>query len=260
MDFYHDVTRPLQGDEILDKESMSVAAPLEVCVWTARPSLFANDLPRFRAVLSPAERDRADRFYFERDRLSFTVAHAVLRDILSRYAAVPPTELEFGVNTYGKPRLLNGGSLQFNLSHSGDVVLVGVTHDHPIGVDVELMRPLENLESLAKNYFAEPECSLIESRAKEDRPSAFFTCWARKESYIKAVGRGLSIPLASFDTSIPEGAAGRRLSRCTEAPAVESWWLTDLTVPPGYAGAITVGHDFERIEYHEWGLEEAQKL
>ena len=82
--------------------------------------------------------------------------------------------------------------------------------------------------------------------------ACLFHCWTRREAFIKALGRGLSIPLNSFDASIPLGTTGRALRATSESPGLTSWWLSDLVMPPGYVGALVIEGAMPRITYHEW--------
>jgi 4'-phosphopantetheinyl transferase len=138
------------------------------------------------------------------------------------------------------------------MSHSGDAVLVALTRGRHIGVDIEQMRPLHDFAAIAKRNFTPLECAMIHCRPPDAQYRAFFTCWSRKEAFIKAVGKGLSIPLNTFDSSIPSGESGRRLVAPEEAPDVESWWIADLNVPEDYAGAIAIEQGFDRLSYYTW--------
>ena len=234
---------------------MAMPAIGEVHIWTARRTPQGADFAAFQDVLSPSEKAAANRFVQERHRLSYVFSHGVLRNILSSYVERAPGEIRFEHNSFGKPRLADlepGNATQFNMSHSGDVVVVAVTTGRHIGVDVELMRPISEFASIARGHFTAQECAFIHSSPAGIQQTAFFTCWTRKEAVIKAVGKGLSIPLNTFDAYIALGQEGRSLRLPAEAPAVEAWWLTDLTVPPGYVGAVAVEQGIERLVYMAW--------
>ncbi|MDP3704903.1 MAG: 4'-phosphopantetheinyl transferase superfamily protein [Legionellaceae bacterium] len=151
------------------------------------------------ALLNQTELKRAQQYYFLRHQKRFTVARATLRLILSRYIQnTNPNDLEFTENQYGKPELSNANNLQFNLSHSGDLALLAVGKDYPLGIDLEFFsgRPYlgigNKMFSTAENYaFNQVNSSL--------RPLSFFHIWAQKEALIKACGLGLSYPTQQFD-------------------------------------------------------------
>src|SRR5262245_47356134 len=162
----------------------------EVHIWTARFEGQLN-VAAFERVLSPFERTAANRFYFERHRLNYRFAHTMLRNVLSFYTAQAPEVIRFEPNRFGKPFLLGDGpegQMHFNMSHSGDVVMIGVTRGRHIGVDVELLRSLNDFASIAKLNFTPAERAFIESFPQEFQQEAFFKCWTRKEALIKAVG------------------------------------------------------------------------
>jgi 4'-phosphopantetheinyl transferase len=228
----------------------------EVHIWFAWSRVGPEEIAPFDRVLSPSERAAADRFVFARHRLTYRFAHTALRNILSNYVASEPETLRFAQNSFGKPFLTDpdpkASEIQFNMSHSGEVVVVAVTRGRHIGVDIEMMRPLKDYSAIANLNFTSEERAWIECSPVELQQNAFFSCWARKEAVIKAVGKGLSMPLNTFDASILSGQKSRRLSRLADAPDVESWSLTDLTAPEGYAGAVAVEQSIERLMYSVW--------
>lgn len=151
------------------------------------------------ATLTPAERSRAGRFVFAPDRHAFVAARALARAVLAHHAAAAPGQIAFAVNEYGKPRLalpLLDRELGFNVSHTRELVACAVAWDRPLGVDVETIRdpPLD----LVDRYFAPPEIATLRALAPVDQREAFFALWTLKESFIKALGMGLSMPLDRF--------------------------------------------------------------
>ena len=122
------------------------------------------------------------------------------RRLLHSQFDLPENDLLFTTNGHGKPALAAYPDCHFNISHSGRVVACGVDVI-PIGLDVEEVRPV-NLQ-IARRFFTPDEQEFIFSQPKADQPAAFFSVWTKKESYIKWVGRGLGIPLTSFDVLAP---------------------------------------------------------
>lgn len=233
--------------------------PGEVHLWFAHVNLNPDVLEQLNATLSDRERARADRFVFEKHKVRYVFAQGVLRDVLSQATGIGAAEIEFTGNLYGKPFLktaAGAATLQFNLSHSADMVAVGLMEHRAIGVDVEYIRPVHDLESVALDNYTPGEFDTIYGVPAEEQKAMFFRYWTRKESYIKAVGKGLSIPLNTFDTRFEPGARGRKLGRTTDAPHIESWWIEDLTPPSGhaasYAAAVTVEEGLEIVRCFEW--------
>jgi 4'-phosphopantetheinyl transferase len=232
---------------------MPMPGPAEVHIWIAcQPP---NPDPELEKTLSEQERDSLHRKVFAKDRLAYEFAHGVLRDILSRYLDRPPGEIQLGLDRFGKPYVVEDGAPvppRFNLSHSGEVVLVGVTAERHIGVDVEEVRPLDGFTPIADSHFTPEERAFILRHAAEHRLRAFYRCWTRKEACVKAIGGGLSIPLNSFDTSLPIAHAGPSLPHGAMAGDVASWRLSDIEVPAGYQGAVAVEQGFDRLMRFEW--------
>lgn len=227
----------------------------EVHVWIANVNVPAPLAARLEDTLSHDERSQAGRFVFEHHRRRYSAAHGILRDILARYVAKEPREIVFSLNAFGKPFLPEGDEnrrLFFNMSHAGDLVVVALARDRLIGVDVEFIRPVPEIDAIAEYNFAPQERALIVNSSASDREPLFFTCWTRKEAYIKAVGKGLSLPLDSFDVSVPPGASGRSIEPTKDSPGVAGWWLSDLIVPPGYKGAVVVEDGFDRLSSRNW--------
>lgn len=239
--------------------SALVLAPSEVHVWLASLEQPLECVQQLRTTLSADEETRATRFYFERDRRHFIVARGILRALLACYLEAPATTLRFAYNEYGKPTLQypeQRPALCFNLSHSHELALYAFAYARVIGVDIEYMRPLaigEYLE-LAQHFFSPDECATLGALPESARQQAFFNCWTRKESYIKARGSGLSIPLDSFDVSLAPGEPAALLASRDAPHTVTDWSLRALTVPPDYAAALMAeGHDW-RVHYYHWDL------
>jgi 4'-phosphopantetheinyl transferase len=174
--------------------------------------------------------------------------------VLSRYLDCPPSDIRFAENPFGKPFLdeANGGRVpEFNLSHAGELVLVGVCESRRVGIDVEEIRPMDDLSSIAESHYTPQECAFIFGQVSEAQTRAFFRCWTRKEAYVKALGKGLSIRLNSFETNMqPElGRSSRNLPRSADGA---NWQLADLDVPEGYMAAVAVEMGMDRLVYFEW--------
>jgi 4'-phosphopantetheinyl transferase len=185
-------------------------------------------------LLDATERRRAARFLAPHHGRHFTVAHARLRQILGSVLAADPAALAFASGTDGKPELVDSviSGLQFNLSHSGDWGLVGWAHGRAIGVDVEAWRAMSDEAALVRRYFSPAEIEAYEALPAARRREGFFNAWTRKEAYVKAVGRGLTLPLASFDVSLGNGDAARLL-RPSAIEGDERVW--SLAAPDGIA-------------------------
>ncbi len=239
---------------------MPLLRPQEVHIWSARqPSTLPPDL---EATLSRDECARAGRFHFPQHRLAYVFAHGVLRDVLSRYLHCPRGDIRFGQTSFGKPFLdeTGGGrALEFNLAHAGDRVLVGLSRGRRIGVDVEKIRPIEDILSIAESYFTPQECAFIFRQQPLDRERAFLCCWTRKEAYVKAVGKGLSIPLNSFDTRINQETAVF-LESGPGSTDEAIWQVANLDSGEGYVAAVAIETGMNRLVHFEWPNSVAKDL
>lgn len=160
------------------------------------------DIPSWATeVLHDNELERANRFHFPRHHRRFTVARAMLRAILARYLHCEAGAISFTYNKHGKPWIQNDVGLEFNLSHSGELALLAIGQQFPLGIDLEFFsaRPYQGL---AKMMFSDQEIADFSKIPLHLQPLTFFHIWAQKEALIKACGLGLSYPTKQFDVPI----------------------------------------------------------
>jgi 4'-phosphopantetheinyl transferase len=197
----------------------------EVRVWIAHVDVSTAVLERLEKNLSLAESQQAGKFRFERDRKRYVLAHGALREILCGYLGTGPRSIAFELNAFGKPFLRREASgdpqIRFNLSHSNELVAIGVVVGRHLGIDIEFIRPMDDIDSIGKAYFTEAERNILNTSGSDRKVETFFACWTRKEAYIKAVGKGLSIPLTSFDVSMIPGSFRRSLPASEDLPEVQ---------------------------------------
>lgn len=215
------------------------AAALHVVrLWL--PDWFAWAHDRLR-VLSADERARAERFYFEPVRQRFIACRLALRSCLARCLDCNPAELVFDYGPHGKPRLASVphlGGLSFNVAHSADVALIAIGRHCELGVDVEAIPPTANWRGIAQRFLADSEWSQIQALPVELQSAGFYRAWTCKEAYLKATGRGMSLPLGRFavctDPRLPP-----RLVATHDNPGDAARFLVRVVNPaPGYAGAV----------------------
>lgn len=225
-----------------------------VHLWCASLDLHPKNLTSLVKLLAEDEQQRANRFMFERDRQHFIAARARLRLILSRYLAVEPQSLRFRYGPQGKPELAGGydDALCFNLSHSHGLALLAVTQGRKVGIDVERIRPLDDMDSMARRFFSKMEYCAYSALPLSQKPSGFFNCWTRKEAYIKAIGQGLTCSLADFDVSLTPGEPAKLLSIKDDSQSAELWSMTALAPAPGYVGAVIIEGQATEISCWQW--------
>ena len=227
----------------------------DVHVWRIALAQPQRKVSRLLSILSADERERAARFHFPQDRDNFIVARGALRSILAGYLGVAPAALRFQYSSYGKPSLapeFTSQGLNFNLSHSHELALLGLTSGREIGVDVERHRADVTDEPLAERFFSAREVAVLRALPPEQQTEAFFNCWTRKEAYIKARGEGLSFPLARFDVSLAPEEPAALLRTRGEPREAARWSMLNLSPGAGYAGAVIAeGRDW-RLQCWDW--------
>lgn len=212
----------------------------EIHLWMAsllQPSTYLNTLTAF---LSSDELTKAQQFYFEKDRFASIAARGMLRKILGHYRSLPPQKIQFQYSSHGKPFLVYDTDLEFNVSHSHERVLYAITRKRAVGVDIEYLRPVQELQQLAQHYFSKNEIAMLETVPPEKRLEAFYNCWTRKEAYIKAKGEGLSMPLHLFDVSLIPGEPARLLQTRGDEQEAHRWILEAFTPEKNYIAALVV--------------------
>lgn len=205
---------------VAGQPDLPVIGPGVVAVWNVWLGGTPDD-GRASAVLSGDELARASRFVFDVDRNRYLTGRLALRHLLGRYLDRDPSDVRFAYSSYGKPEL-PGETLRFNVAHCDDLAIIGLTEQHRLGVDVERIRDLEEVDGLASTAFSPQELDAFHALPDASKSRGFFEYWTRKEAFVKAVGYGLSHPL--------EGSPAR----------AAAWSLFDVIPMVGWVGAVAV--------------------
>jgi 4'-phosphopantetheinyl transferase len=225
----------------------------EVQLWRVDLEAIRADESRWQKLLSADESARAARFHFSRDRQRYVASRGVLRTILASYLGTDAGSLSFSYSKKEKPSLgpAHGGSeVTFNIAHSGGIALLAFTRRRELGVDVEQVRRGSDLEAIARRYFSTHEQNQLEAVSPEEKDSAFFRCWTRKEAYIKATGDGLSLPLSQFDVSIEAGETNALVATRPDASEAQRWLLQEVPAGTGHVAALCVrGRDWKLSDW-----------
>ena len=218
-------------------------ASQEIHVWATPLNAASDALENFSTTLSPEEKERAQRFKFDKHRNRFIAGRGALREILGHYLQANPADLRFSYSANGKPALAEEfvvAGIHFNLAHSDDLALVAVTRIGQIGVDVECVRPIKNVEDLVARFFSPRENDLFQKLPVDERPVAFFNLWTRKEALLKATGEGITGSLSLVEVSFLAGEAARLLAISGDVAKAAQWSLQELSPATGFAGAIAI--------------------
>lgn len=189
-------------------------------------------------TLDAAERARAARFVFPRDRWRYVAAHAALRRILGHYLGLAPAALPLRRGGEGKPELALPDAPAFNLSHAGGLALVAIGRVRALGVDIETVRPLPDAELLAQRCFTPAERVVIATTLPRQRTLAVLTCWTRKEALLKTTGDGLACDLTGIH--VGADAAPRHVAVRTGAGAPLDVALRTFRPAPDHIAACGV--------------------
>ncbi len=195
-------------------------------VWLARLPDNADVQSYLASLLSADERARRERLRLPGDQLRFLVARGLLRLLLGSHLHMPPGRVELSRDAHGKPFVVlhtGAPALQFNVSHSGNLVLLAFHPERPVGVDVEEVRPDTDWALVARQTFRPNEYRAWADLPPNERPAAFFRAWTRHEAGLKALGCGFAdrqhpLPdtgLQFFEVTSPAGYQGSVCLRST---------------------------------------------
>lgn len=216
----------------------------EIYVWHVNLRNQAAISSELFDFLSSEEQARAERFRFPRDREAYSICRGALRHILGTYLGARAEEVKFSCGTHGKPQLdesCAGMALQFNVSHSQSVGLIAVARGITVGIDVECVRPIPDAESIAYSHFSLKEREDLSRLPISKAAEGFFSCWTRKEAFVKAQGVGLSIPLNSFCVSRRPGELVELLDESGNTKESLPWKVLDIRVDDIGASETYVG-------------------
>jgi 4'-phosphopantetheinyl transferase len=201
--------------------------------------------------LDPSERMRWARFRRDRDRMRFLVSHVLVRAALGEWVNGAPEVLRFEAGPYGKPRLAGAPRIHFNLSHSHDRIALAVARDREVGVDVERVLRIDVL-GLARRFFSRAECAKLAATDPAEQTLAFYRCWTRKESFVKALGAGLSYQLSSFTVDIAPSRGQVLLHSEEFGPTPGSWTVLGLESDEEYVGSLALEGGSTGL--HSWNV------
>lgn len=233
---------------------------MDIHVWSVPLNQCDLSCERLSQTLSMDEIERAGHLLLDHDRRRYIVARAVTRTILGWYLRMPPKRVEFSYGPYGKPSLTSAygeNRLTFNLAHSHDLMLCAVTRGRDLGIDIEHIQMINEIELIAETVFAPGERAHLRALGSEHKLRAFYVCWTRKEAYIKATGRGLSQQLDRFEVSVSPDEAPALLGVEGHPHEARRWMLIDLSPTPEYAAALAV-ESVESTTYPSWRLHRLQ--
>jgi 4'-phosphopantetheinyl transferase len=202
-----------------------------VILWWVQLDDFSS--APFHPLLAPHERERATRFYFERDRNHYIIGRGILRTLLGHYVNQPPATVPITYSQHHKP-LLATNDFHFNIAHSNGIALMGFCHHAPIGVDVEYHRQDVEWQEIMPLVYTAAEQSWLVSHPDHKQFPLFYTLWTRKEAFLKARGEGL-IGNPAAVTLLPD-EQGIIAPLPPEPPM--RWMVQDVAAPRNFSAAV----------------------
>lgn len=219
----------------------------EIQVWYARPQAY-NDVAMqkmFCSWLSDTEIASLNAFRFEHHRLTYLVAHALLRAVLSRYTDIKPSEWQFQTNPFNKPFIapsLDTLGLHFNLSHTEGMVAVALTQIGPIGIDVESTSRQQNVSEIAQDILTPYEYRNLNQLTHTDQQTQFLKYWTLKEAFVKATGAGLTAGLQTFEFDLDAQPHPVIRFLSPNETLANRWQFQQHTLPSGHILALAHHH------------------
>lgn len=209
---------------------------------------------RYLSTLSLDEKERAKRFLKLEDTSRYIWHHATLRQVISRYLNLQPQEIMFHNSPLGKPALnetLHRDKLTFNMSHSGDIMLIALTSERQIGIDVELIRSIPDMSRMVDLYFTRSERSWYSALPESEKILAFFSAWTRKEAFLKAIGEGLQYPPEQVEVSMDPDAVTPSLDLLDKSQPTSEYRLLSFQPMEGYLAALAAeGKNWSSQAFH----------
>lgn len=203
----------------------------EIHIWRARSSMLAQ--PLCSSCIDDGERQRAERLRMPGHRAAFSFVHAFKRTVLGAYLEKSPGQLSFDRAGSGKPQLCDQ-SLQFNLSHTGDAVIMAVSRNASVGIDLESRNRNIDESALAAACLSVEETHALDAIAAAQRKSRLLQQWTRKEALLKALGTGLAHDPCKLNLGLTMD--GQYMTRVHYAG--QAWLLTDIALGKAWLASI----------------------
>jgi 4'-phosphopantetheinyl transferase len=215
------------------------ANSVHIWAWNLDPSPLDSDWQ----ILSEEETVRARRFVFPQDRDRYVRAHAAMRTLLSHYTRIPGAQITFASSTYGKPQIKCDPGMQpihFNLTHSAGLAALAVSHDYALGIDVELVRPIDS--DVAAHHFSPHELLTLDRLPASLWLAGFYRCWTSKEALLKGEGMGLNLSLDAFDVEVSPQLPPALIAVAPHTNIPLAWTLIELKPADQFVATLAI-HD-----------------
>ena len=214
-----------------------------ITLWFGSIDRYAGKMNAYLSLISDEEISRSKSFKFPRDRISFIIRHGLLRQKLSELCQLDLRNIDIRTDPNGKPYLANQAGpsgVCFNISHSGDAFAFAFSWIGSIGIDIEIIKPIPDMQAIMDRHFTSAEKESILAIPSEQQTREFFKYWTRKEAVLKASGDGLSLPLEKVDTTVNPVTLGASEIKAEKDAGAKQYWVSDIIeCPDGYRAAYS---------------------
>lgn len=207
-------------------------------MWHISLAVTESSLIQHTLLLSTEEQNRASLYTSKPGFRRFVVARSMLRRLLATYVACSPSELTFDYGPHGKPQLAGESAIQFNLAHSAERAVYAISHQQPVGVDIEHIDRKINIERLAARFFSKAEHNALQQISAATRQHEFLRLWTAKEAVIKATGKSLAQMISQFE--IKKASDGSPRIHAPEFPHLEKIFLSHQSIDDEYVAAVAL--------------------
>ncbi len=214
--------------------------PGELHLWHVSSNITPARLVEYKNTLSEKELTKVHLFEFEQARDSYVISQGALRMLLSGYIGIPSKLVKIGRRMKGKPYSIDDPGLYFNMSNSGKLVTIAFSRDTELGIDIEQIRLLPDLDEMIIRNFTSREVSFINGKS-EERTTRFFRFWTIKESYLKLIGEGMRLTPDNLEFSIEKD--GIRQLSVNGIFEQEDWHFKEFSTSQDFVGTIAYGRE-----------------
>lgn len=225
----------------------------EIHIWIIdanETSVYGN----YEDYLNDNERLRVKNFLTENLKKNHIVSHFATRDILSHYLNIPPIQIPIIYSEHHKPYLQeNPTQVQFNLSHSHGVSLLGITKTYEIGMDIEKIEIIENQRDIEKMILTQNECNWLSSRSCSRNCESFYRLWTAKEAVLKGIGDGFHFGIENVEFQMPLNLSDRINVQIHSHPEESlQWTVQNLPFLDKYMGAYATKQPIHSVSQFNW--------
>jgi len=202
--------------------------------------------------MDEADTGQIKKLKFENLRKRAIITKGLLRLLIGKYLNLNPGELVFSYNEFGKPFIPDDKSgLQFNISHSDDMAVFAFSNLTEIGVDIEKVKVIEDMEGVMNLCFTEYEKNWFRAINDEPRVETFYKMWTIKEAFIKAIGRGFSFDPKDIELTNESGDQILIRQINSDEFSGKKYQVRTIEILPGYKVSL-VYNGIKEIKKYKW--------